>query len=191
MADPRTIRFYDYYQAHIAADLLRAKGHRAEVFDYGLTFAFWPSAGFRVDVFQNDGEEAEPGTREPPTQGALGRIFDDLLRTLAQSIVLSLPVIGLGIILQKASRSRTPQPPGSFGWADIFWSSAGALVVGLSAIFAVCAYRGYRRGARGWTVFIQLTGLIIAWAMGGTIVLTFLLVLALAEIAREPGSGQA
>ena len=165
MADSRTFRFYDYYEAQRFARHLEDEGHRAEVHEFVFGLAPWASPEVRVVTFEGglagdpDGEGGDPrpfGELEP---GTTGRGIDEALRLLtASAIGLTIP---LGIYVAVKGKLRLPPPTPEMFLTACF--SVVLLVLGMAA--SIAAYRGYRADGPVAVAVMRLTAGLVFLAL--------------------------
>ncbi len=166
-----TLRFYDYYEAHFAAHRFREAGHRAEVFDYTLTLAFWPTGGFRVDVFENPaGDDEDEPITEPLAPGRLGLFLDNALRMVARMLVIFLPAACFFLWMKWAD---TDPPIGAY-LEFLFPWLVTLLAVIFSALISIYCYHRYRDGSAVCAFIFGIIGVILSLFRGGPAIMVSL-----------------
>ena len=170
MPDPCTIRFYDYYDAQLAAHQMELDGHRAIVFEWIYNLGSWPGAEYRVAVFNKglvgepneDGSEPEFGAFET---GTLMDRIDAFLRFLAMVSLGAalLLLLWISILLGWRVLSLSPEEIANMGIPIAI--STAAIIGGLR--FSILAYEGYRKRLPAAIWLMRFTGLALILFPGG------------------------
>lgn len=162
----KTLRYYNYFDAHLAAHQMRMDGCVVEVYEFVYSQAFSPGGEFRVDVFKK-GEGEEGGRTDFTRTGLFGNFVDGLLRTLLIALVLYPLIIWFGNMLAEASRDHDPSKARwNFGNVELLYLLV-LLAIPFFLLFTIRAYEGYRKGYGAWSAVFQLTGIVLV--VGGTL----------------------
>ncbi|MGI9242065.1 MAG: hypothetical protein ACR2RV_14775 [Verrucomicrobiales bacterium] len=170
MPDPRLIRFYDYYDAQLAAHQMELDGHRAIVFEWIYNLGPWPGAEYRVAVFEQGltGEPNEDGS-DPVfgefEMGPLAKRIDAVLRFLTVISIGAalLFLVGILVLVGWWVVSLSPSEIASLSIPVAI--STAAIAAGLW--FSVLAYNGYRQRRPAAIWLMRFTGFALIVFPGG------------------------
>ena len=152
MADPKTLCFYDFFQAQLAKHRLEEEGHRAEAYSFVFACSAWGDPWVRLIVFEKGAQiaaESDAGEFQP---GALARAIDAVLQTVAMAGMCMVPVWGLYVW----SHSEKPLAEENRELVVSLILSLPIVIVGVIGV--VACYADYRRRGSAGIVIMQLGG---------------------------------